>query len=330
MLIVIYSVFTVLCKHHQVNCDHLVISVNEIFHSLLPLSNRPIAKEMASSTTPRKRKADDDEDIKAAREALKAKMEEIEIPEGTPMNQTPNQIRNQIRRIIESGEIGIGAFCDTIGVSTNSYRRFMGQNGTHGSESDCYFKAWEYFEKRKQAGVRGHLVPKRAKTDNKKTTGADGGGPSTTEEFDVAAVTLDGEAEDNVKVYDTCDEIRRKIGAHLRRVGVTRAQFCRDLSAQIHQNGPKVFSARMLTAFQNKKGPTMGATSLLFYAAYVFFEKKRIHEKKSKTKHRQEMERVWGNKGFDRKFDGSQPMFVHESERVFVTQYGQHEFQKMY
>lgn len=283
---------------------------------------------MAPSTTPRKRKADDDQDIAAEREALKAKMEEIEIPEGTPMNSTPNQIRNQIRRLIESGEIGVGAFCDTLGVSQNSYRRFMGQNGHHGSESDSYIKGWEYFEKRAQAGVKGHLVAKRTKKDDskKKSIGA-GGGPAS-EDFDVTVATLDGEAEDNVKVYDTCDEVRRKISAHLRRDDVTRAQFCRDMSAQLHQGETKV-SAAQLTTFQNKRGPDMGAKSLVFYAAYVFFEKKRIHEKKPKSKHRQEMERVWGDKGFNRDHDGSQPILVHVSERVVVDQYGHYEFIKI-
>lgn len=45
------------------------------------------------------------------------------------------------------------------------------------------------------------------------------------------------------------------------------------------------------------KGPDTGNTSCVFYAAYVFFEKLRIVESKPKSKHREEMESIWGGKG---------------------------------
>jgi hypothetical protein len=35
----------------------------------------------------------------------------------------------------------------------------------------------------------------------------------------------------------------------------------------------------------------------VFYAAYVFFEKLRLAEGKQKSKHRLEMEEIWGGKG---------------------------------
>jgi hypothetical protein len=35
----------------------------------------------------------------------------------------------------------------------------------------------------------------------------------------------------------------------------------------------------------------------VFYAAYVFFEKVRLAEGKPKSKHRVEMEEIWGGKG---------------------------------
>lgn len=38
-------------------------------------------------------------------------------------------IRKKITTFIESGEMGVGQFCDAIGVGGNSYRRFMNQGG---------------------------------------------------------------------------------------------------------------------------------------------------------------------------------------------------------
>jgi hypothetical protein len=110
-----------------------------------------------------------------------------------------------------------------------------------------------------------------------------------------------------VPVFDSCDEIRRKINAHLKKPGVTQAQFCRDLHAQLQ--GPsrpaKPFQGTQLTRFRNSKGALTGAKSLVFYAAYVFFEKMRIKEGKPKSKHRLEMEEEWGREGIDRTVDGN-------------------------
>jgi hypothetical protein len=50
----------------------------------------------------------------------------------------------------------------------------------------------------------------------------------------IANIELDGEEDDEVPVYDSCDVIRRKVNAHLRKPGVTQAQFLRDLYAQLH------------------------------------------------------------------------------------------------
>ncbi|KAF1938543.1 hypothetical protein EJ02DRAFT_473407 [Clathrospora elynae] len=44
-------------------------------------------------------------------------------------------------------------------------------------------------------------------------------------------VVLDGKMDDGVQVYDTCDEIRRKINAHLKIPGVTQASFLRAISS---------------------------------------------------------------------------------------------------
>ncbi|KAK8244655.1 hypothetical protein HDK90DRAFT_547530 [Phyllosticta capitalensis] len=110
----------------------------------------------------------------------------------------------------------------------------------------------------------------------------------------LADIKLPKEDVDDVEVYDSCDEIRKKINAHLRVPGVTQAQFCRDLAAQLHTPAkPTNIQSRQLTAFRDKKGPDAGNTSVVYYAAYIFFEKIRIKDGKPKSSHRLGMEKTW-------------------------------------
>jgi hypothetical protein len=108
-----------------------------------------------------------------------------------------------------------------------------------------------------------------------------------------------GEETDSVEIYDSCDEIRKKIAAHLRKPNNTAAQLCRDLLAQYHtaERKPPQIQSGQLTKFRGYKGADTGNTSCVFYAAYVFFEKIRLAEGKPKSKHRLEMEEIWGGKG---------------------------------
>ena len=94
-----------------------------------------------------------------------------------------------------------------------------------------------------------------------------------------------------IRDSDTCADFRRKISAYLRESGNTQAQFCRDLYAQLHgpDKGASVQSSQ-LQRFRGKSGANEGGDSKVFYAGYVFFEKKRIAEKKPKSKKRLEME----------------------------------------
>lgn len=45
------------------------------------------------------------------------------------------------------------------------------------------------------------------------------------------------------------------------------------------------------------KGALTGASSNVFYGAYVFFEKIRVAEGKPKTQHRLDMEAFWSDQG---------------------------------
>lgn len=152
----------------------------------------------------------------------------------------------------------------------------------------------------KKSGAGGDDDPKDDPKDTpKKTAKGKGSDPS-----DFLQVHLDGEEDDKVPVYDTCADVRRKISAHLRDPGVTQAQFCRDLHSQLHgpEKGVRIQSGQ-LARFRAMSGANQGGNNKIFYAGYVFFEKKRIAENKPKSKKRQEMENIWPG-GVDRSYLG--------------------------
>lgn len=147
--------------------------------------------------------------------------------------------------------------------------------------------------------------------------------PKTTEMcnagVNIGDLSLPGEESDSVPVYDTCDEVRRKISAHLRRPGVTQAQFCREIRAQFHSaDKPANIQNVQLDRFRSAKGPRAGAKSVIFYGAYVFFEKARIKQGRNKSKHRQEMEKLWPN-GINRSRDSRTTLVIPRSLRTALT-----------
>lgn len=231
---------------------------------------------------------------------------------GEPMTENPDQIRRKINRLIENGGMGVGEFCNTIKVSDNAYRRFVSQSGkTKGVQSDVYVAAAIYFRQREIAGLKLPTASsKKAKTTSQASAGAKassgasngggGGGGGAPDGGDWRQIELPGEATDSVPVYDTCADVRRKISAHLREPKITQAQFCRDLYAQLHgpEKGASIQTSQ-LQRFRRGSGANEGGDSKVFYAGYVFFEKKRLAENKPKSKKRQEMEDVWPN-GVDR------------------------------
>ncbi|KAJ7610497.1 hypothetical protein FB45DRAFT_334185 [Roridomyces roridus] len=109
-------------------------------------------------------------------------------------------------------------------------------------------------------------------------------------------ITLDGDENAFVELYDTCDELRRKINKHLR-TGITKAAFLRDIARAAYPTSPPTIQSKQLTDFLSKKGPTSGSTSRVCYASYVYFEKKRIAEGKGKSAHRKDMEDRWEGEG---------------------------------
>ena len=241
---------------------------------------------------------------------------------GFYITETTTKVRGKIRRMIDNKGMGVGEFCDAINVSKVSYYRFMKQSGNQGQYSDVYAKAFRFFQKREAKGIKIPSKPTKRKaeasapgeasttTKKARTTGtAAAAKEDTAAEFDISGIHLDDEEEDAVVVLDSCDEVRRKINAHMKRPGVTQAQFLRDLHAQFHTaDKPKSIQHKTLTDFRGKTGASAGNTSSVYYSAYVYFEKLRLKQKKPKSQHRLEVEerrpegfdrvtRVW-NQGF--------------------------------
>jgi hypothetical protein len=150
----------------------------------------------------------------------------------------------KIHALIDSNEMKVGEFQNAINVTPNAYTRFMGQNGPDkGMESSVYMAAWAFFKQRELRGIK--LPSAKAKKGEKESV------PS------VDDIELPGELDDAVPVYDTCDDIRRKINAHLKKPGVTAASFLRHVAAQYHTT-PKETAVHATFRVSQQKGPVCG------------------------------------------------------------------------
>ncbi|OCH96525.1 hypothetical protein OBBRIDRAFT_787082 [Obba rivulosa] len=98
-------------------------------------------------------------------------------------------------------------------------------------------------------------------------------------------VPLEAE-EDEVPVYDDCNEIRRKIRLLQKTPGWKVTQWLKDIG-NVNNNSYQ--------RFMKASGPTGGATNGTYYCAYVYFEKVRIMEGKKKTAKRIRNEQEWPN-----------------------------------
>ncbi|KAF1842934.1 uncharacterized protein K460DRAFT_367871 [Cucurbitaria berberidis CBS 394.84] len=206
--------------------------------------------------------------------------------ENMPVTESCDVIRRKIRALIDNGEMKVGEFQNAINVTPNAYSRFLGQNGPDkGSESSVYMAAWSFFKKRELRGIK-------TKPNKKAKTGTNGKDSVPS----VDGIELEGEKDDKVQVYDTCDDIRHKINAHLKKPGMTQAAFLRAAAASYHA-APRKLTSPQLSAFRSKKGAYEGNTSGVFYGSYVYFEKLRIKEGKPKSKKRTEMEDIHAKDG---------------------------------
>lgn len=183
----------------------------------------------------------------------------------------------------------------------------MGQNGPHkGSGSVVYSNAFKFFKKRELQGIKAPKKKAKPAVEAAKN--------------DISDIHLEGEDEQAVPVYDSCDEVRKKISAYLREPGITQAGFLREI-AKAYPEGKKIQS-KVLNDFLGKRGPTAGNTSSVFYGSYVFFEKIRIRDKKPKSKHRLAMEAEYPGEGMDTKHRHDGRIWCLEGERPYEDKFG--------
>ncbi|EMR64509.1 hypothetical protein UCREL1_8525 [Eutypa lata UCREL1] len=281
---------------------------NEV-HSATSKGKATAAKPSGSSSRKRKAETTLEEDIAAYKQDLGDKYAYLW---DEPVTTTCNQVRGKINKLLDSGIMKKVEFCKAIGLSNNNLNAFLSKTGPYGG-SGCaaYHAAWRWFKERELERLKMPDVKKRQKLEAEQasvaTSGTSAGAaskPSLTSIPDISNIHLLGEETDEVEVYDTCDEIRRKINAHLKTPGLTQAQFCRDIYGQLHVPKCKSIQSKQLSDFRGQKGPRTGAKSTVFYAAYVYFEKLRLAEGKPENKHRQEMKAVWEHRGgMDRDVD---------------------------
>lgn len=174
-------------------------------------------------------------------------------------------------------------FVREINCNQNAYSRFMGQNGPDkGYRSEVYAKAWSFFKEKEVHGIKPSV--KKSRKEGEKNS-------------DVSSIKLDGEDTTSVQVYDSCDEVRRKIREYLALPSVTQAGFLREIGRSYPIEGGKKIQSKVLNDFLGKRGKYIGNTTAVYYGSYVFFEKLRIRDGQEKSKHRTEMEREWTDEG---------------------------------
>lgn len=252
------------------------------------------------------------------------------------------QLRAKIRKFVATDKVmKVSEFQKAIGVSGKSYYAFMKQHGTwEGAESHSFIRAHRFFMKRELLGLDKKRKGKgkgkgkdEGKEPAKKKSKTEAASLKNAKEaafaakYDVSSVSLPGEAQGEVAVYDQCDEIRKKIKAVLRDPDMTRAAFCREISktwpdraANLKENA---LQGTSLGSFLSKKGSREGRTSLVFYASYVLFEKLRIRDGKPKTQFREEMEDIWGPRGFDIWTSTSTRYLTTKKMYIYSDEYGQ-------
>lgn len=251
-----------------------------------------------------------------------------------------DQVRLRLRNLVDFGEYKVKDLVAELGVSQTAYSRFMGQHGAFkGAGSDSYPRALDFLDRRTAQGLKDPTKTVMAAASKKRKSGDDIAQPGAKKQatgakeeiVDVSDIHIPGQETDSVQVYETPREVRRKIGVLMRKPGVTQAAFLRTLAAQI-ETSDKKFQSGQLTRFRERSGVDAGISNPIFYAAYVYFEKLRIKEDKPKSKHREEMEKIWAKEGgldLTRPSVEERGVYCHESKRPYVDEYGQLKFYKV-
>ena len=223
---------------------------------------------------------------------------------------SPNVIRGELQRHIDSSPLTQTAIIQKMGVNNNSFRRFMDpktykdqwsacQNGTYWAAArllaeDKWTKDQEKkASKGKKKAATTTATATATATGKRKADGEENAGnaaavasasavakpaPKRTKADTVALmarINATQGAHTSI-VYDSCPDLVKKMKDFLDEPGVTKSDLCTALGA-INSNSLRTF-------LMGKKQDQCG--NVTYLRAYAFFEKKRIMEGKKKTARR--------------------------------------------
>ena len=260
-----------------------------------------------SSSNPKKRPRDDNDGLDPSSIMLPA-----DLDGRVEFDLNCNQIRTRINAFLNSGEMKVTHFQRELGINSNSYQRFMKLRGPwKGIDNQTMKKAYLFFKKRELAGVKTP-TKKKVKVDTREEK----------EKWDVSGIHLDGEEEENVPVYDTCDDVRRKINAHLREAPTSKAEFLREICKAFPTQPGKRLQSKQLQDFLGHTGATQGRSGAVFYGAYVYFEKLRVKGGKEKSAKRLEMEEIYTDQGGMSRDGGRTTYLIAGDMRLVEDEFG--------
>ncbi|KIM93073.1 hypothetical protein OIDMADRAFT_46391 [Oidiodendron maius Zn] len=173
------------------------------------------------------------------------------------------------------------------------------------SGSDIYYTAFKFFKRRELQGIK--LPKKKVRLADKAIKN------------NISCIYLEGEEDLSIPVYDSCDEIRKKIGVYLCKPSVTQAGFLHEI-AKVYSEGKKIY-IKVLNDFLGKGGTTSGNISSVFYSSYIFFKKLYISDKRPKSKHRVQIEREYPGEGIDTKQRHDRFWYI-EGEQPYKDKFG--------
>ena len=225
---------------------------------------------------------------------------------------SPNVIRGELQRHIDSSPLTQTAIIQKMGVNNNSFRRFMDpktykdqwsacQNGTYWAAArllaeDKWTKDQEKkASKGKKKAATATATATGTSTGKRKADGEENAGnaavaaaasastvakpaPKRTKADTVALmarINATQGAHTSI-VYDSCPDLVKKMKDFLDEPGVTKSDLCTALGG-INSNSLRTF-------LMGKKQDQCG--NVTYLRAYAFFEKKRIMEGKKKTARR--------------------------------------------
>ena len=223
----------------------------------------------------------DEPQTEAKRPKLMVNMEEDgweEDDEKIKAKWSCNQIRGMINKFLATKEMTQTAMLNSWGVNSNSFRRFMSFTKPYqGSDNYTYWSATRFFLNRQKTAA---AVPKPKKVAAEKAGAWDSllrdveTVPNT---YQVVTVPPHHYKKRlSPPLFDTCDEVRKKMLELQSITGCTTAAILRALDV----------NSNSWTPFVSQKGKTAGAGSCCYYKAYVFLERLRVARGEAKTKAR--------------------------------------------